>query len=251
MWRTLLAVLALSCLARVATAEPAVNPGALCQRAAEVAAQARGVPARLMAAIGRVESGRRDQPGATVVPWPWTIDAEGQGTFYDSEPQAIAAAQALQARGVRSIDVGCMQVNLMHHPHAFADLAQAFDPAANADYAARFLHELFGQTGTWPKAAAMYHSATPELAADYQRKVMAAWTDVPPQQRPAPSPAFAGGWVGALNPGGLLPPRRTLGGRALPLAPGGAREARGLASYRAAPVMLRTADAGIKDSVTP
>jgi hypothetical protein len=265
MGRVLLFLLALCCLARAAAAEPSVAmaepgvvlaqsaaaPGVLCQHAAAAAARAHGVPASLMAAIGQVESGRRDQPGASVLPWPWTIDAEGQGVFYDSEPQAIAAAQALQARGVRSIDVGCMQVNLLHHPHAFADLAQAFDPAANADYAARFLRELFDQTGTWPKAAAMYHSATPELAADYQRKVMAAWADAPRQAGPAPSPAFAGGWAGALNPGGLVPPRRTLVGRIIPLAPGAAREGRGLAFYRAAPVMVRTADAGIKLPASP
>ena len=42
--------------------------------------------------------------------------------------QAVAAVQALQARGVRSIDVGCLQVNLMYHPIAFASLDDAFDP---------------------------------------------------------------------------------------------------------------------------
>ena len=79
-------------------------------------------------------------------PWPWTVDAEGQGAFYDSKELAIAAVRALQARGVRSIDVGCMQVNLMHHPNAFNSLEQAFDPVArNANYAAQFLTELHGQ----------------------------------------------------------------------------------------------------------
>ncbi len=75
------------------------------------------------------------------------MDAEGQGTFYDTKPQAIAAVRALQAGGVHSIDVGCMQVNLKHHPTAFGSLEQAFDPSANADYAAQFLVELHGQTG--------------------------------------------------------------------------------------------------------
>ena len=83
--------------------------------------------------------------------------------------------RASQARGVRSIDVGCLQVNLMHHPHAFASLKQAFDPKANVDYAARFLRDLFDQTGSWPQAAARYHSATPALGAAYRRKVLAAW----------------------------------------------------------------------------
>ncbi len=87
----------------------------------------------------------------------------------------MAAVSALQARGVRSIDVGCMQVNLMHHPLAFATLDEAFDPDANAHYAGNFLNALDRQLGSWPAAAAAYHSQTPEVAADYQRLVMVAW----------------------------------------------------------------------------
>ena len=36
-------------------------------------------------------------------------------------------------RGVRQVDVGCMQINLQSHPHAFASLEDAFDPGSNAD----------------------------------------------------------------------------------------------------------------------
>src|SRR6202034_1371509 len=93
------------------------------------------IPSGLLAAIGRVESGRHDPVSGTLKPWPWTVDAEAQGAFYDTKEQAIAAVSALQARGVRSIDVGCMQVNLLQHPGAFSGLEQAFDPNANADYA--------------------------------------------------------------------------------------------------------------------
>ena len=44
------------------------------------------------------------------------MNAEGVGTYYPSKAAAIAAVEALQARGVQSADVGCMQVNLLHHP---------------------------------------------------------------------------------------------------------------------------------------
>ena len=77
--------------------------------------------------------------------------------------------RALQAQGVRSIDVGCMQVNLMHHPNAFASLDAAFDPTANALYAARFLNTLYGISGSWVQATAAYHSQTPAIGADYQQ----------------------------------------------------------------------------------
>src|SRR3984885_12661954 len=153
----------LLCLAcQSALAEPIMRPvgppGLLCRQAIDPATRTHAIPPGLLAAIGRVESGRHDPVSGATNPWPWTVDAEGQGAFYDSKELAIAAVHALQARGVRSIDVGCMQVNLMHHPGAFNSLEQAFDPMANADYAARFLVELHGQAGTWPAATALRDS---------------------------------------------------------------------------------------------
>jgi hypothetical protein len=108
------------------------------------------------------------------------VNAEGQGRFYDTKAEAVAAVRALQANGVRSIDVGCGQINLMHHPDAFPSLEEAFDPDSNAAYAARFLKELFARTGDWNKATGMYHSATPGLGDEYREKVLAAW---PEEQR--------------------------------------------------------------------
>ena len=51
-----------------------------------------------------------------------------------------------------------MQVNQRWHPDAFATLDQGFDPAANVDYAARFLLDLHQRTGDWMTAAGSYHS---------------------------------------------------------------------------------------------
>jgi hypothetical protein len=181
-----------------------------CDLAVAAAERSNGIPARLLATISRVESGRRDRVTNMVAPWPWTVNAEGQGTFYDSKAQAIAAVQAMQARGIRSIDVGCAQISLLHHPAAFSNLEQAFDPPTNAAYAARFLKELFGLTGDWSKAAAMYHSATPELASEYERKVLAVW---PMEQRPTGSvgaTALARAWAATLTspaPGFVRIPR--------------------------------------------
>ena len=138
------------------------------------------LPLRLLGAIAEVESGRLDDAG-NVRPWPWTINAEGTGQFFATKRQAIDAVRALQTEGVRSIDVGCMQVNLMHHPNAFASLDEAFDPTANALYAARFLNTLYGISGSWVQATAAYHSQTPAIGADYQLRVMARW-----QHRGAP-----------------------------------------------------------------
>ena len=53
----------------------------------------------------------------------------------------------------------------------FASLADAFDPEENADYAARFLRQLYAETGNWTAAAGLYHSRTPLLAASYRQAV--------------------------------------------------------------------------------
>ena len=181
-------LLALLVLAMPAWATGYAQPDAApCQAAILAAEQSRHVPDAFLAAIARVESGRRNPETGQFVAWPWTVNALGQGSYYETKGEAIAAVQALQARGVQSIDVGCLQVNLMHHPDAFASLDQAFDPGVNAAYAASFLQTLFGQTGSWPHAAAAYHSQTPTIGADYQKKVLEEWATpaggaVPPKR---------------------------------------------------------------------
>ena len=152
-------------------------PAALCDTAITTAGYVEGLPARLLGAIARVESGRRDPVTDRLTPWPWTINAAGIGAFYASKADAIAAVQRLLARGVRSIDVGCMQVNLMFHPKAFASLDEAFDPRANALYAARFLSALRAGSRDWPQAVGAYHSQTPVLGEDYRHRVLALWRD--------------------------------------------------------------------------
>lgn len=232
-----------------APAEPvaAPRPGLMCRSAIAAAEANAGLPPQLMAAIGRVESGRPDPATGAVLPWPWTIDAEGQGSFFDTKAQAIAAVQALQARGVRSIDVGCMQVNLMHHPDAFASLEAAFDPTTNATYAARLLNELHAQTSDWPRAVALYHSATPDLALAYQHKVMAAWPEERRLAGGTPLLAQAGSAAPHLMlQGGMFQVGMFQGGALLHTAlPASTPHAaaplgRDLASYRARPIMLAT-----------
>src|ERR1700733_13380817 len=120
-------------------ADGAGEQGLLCRRAMQQAEIGSGLPQGLLEGIARVESGGVGPGTGRMHPWPWTIDAEGQGSFFPTKEEAIAFTRQLQARGVQSIDVGCLQVNLMHHPDAFGSLDEAFDPDANARYAVRFL----------------------------------------------------------------------------------------------------------------
>jgi Transglycosylase SLT domain len=156
-------------------ASRAADPALLCETAITSAEYVGRLPPRLLGAIGLTESGRADPGSGRVRPWPWTINAEGEGQFFQTRQQAVAAVRALQARGVRSIDVGCLQVNLMYHPDAFATLEDAFDPPVNAAYAARFLNALYVEGRNWAHAIAAYHSQTPALGDAYRVLVMARW----------------------------------------------------------------------------
>ncbi len=151
------------------------DPATLCETAVTTAEYAGRLPSGLLSAISLTESGRVEPATGRARPWPWTINAGGEGQFFETRQAAITAAKALQDRGIRSIDVGCLQVNLMYHADAFASLQDAFDPRTNANYAARFLNTLYADSKDWEAAVAAYHSETPGLGEAYRVSVMARW----------------------------------------------------------------------------
>jgi Transglycosylase SLT domain len=183
-------------LAPVAHAQRIVEPNSPCEQAGLDAEREYALPAGLLSAIGRVESGRWDAALGRVTASPYAIDAAGQPRVTDSKDTALQQTRALQQSGLHNIDVGCFQINLQSHPSAFSNLDQAFDPTANAQYAARFLSSLHTKLGSWEDAVAAYHSATPALGVPYRQLVYANWST--PE-----------GWQHALaaGPNLSLPPR--------------------------------------------
>ncbi len=160
----------------VETAQPApevqVRPAdyrGVCVAAILEAQEQYGIPDNILLGIGLQEAGRTKDGTLTV--WPWSVNAEGEGRYFANASEAEAWVRQKLAAGIRSIDVGCMQINLRWHPDAFPTLQAGFDPAANADYAARFLVELKNRTGSWALAAGSYHSLTPEKRDHYLKSL--------------------------------------------------------------------------------
>jgi hypothetical protein len=156
------------------------GPGETCRQQAAAAERSAGVPAGLLLAVGKRESGRSDAQTGETLPWPWAVNREGEGHIFASLAEAVAYVAAAQRDGSRSIDVGCFQINLKNHPDAFMSLEDAFDPAINAAYAARFLSDLESRTGSWEAAVANYHSATPWFGEPYRDAVLAIWHGLAP-----------------------------------------------------------------------
>lgn len=214
-----------------------------------------GLPFSLLMAIGQVESGRRDKVSRRILPWPWTINAAGGGHFYATKQAAVAAVHRLRGKGVAPIDVGCMQIDLHHHPHAFASLNEAFDPVANVRYGAAFLKRLHKAAGVWPLAIADYHSQTPSIGAAYAVRVLTAWRHERHGSAAAQLAALAADGVSGTathsapqqqvagatqsTPAPVSPQSPTTMAVLRPPSPGiSGRTGRTLADYRRAPVMI-------------
>ena len=167
------------------------NPWTMCAKATNRIERQEGIPRQLLRAISKAESGRLHRDKQIVMAWPWTVMAEGRGRYLETKAQAIAEVETLRARGVKNIDVGCMQINLGYHGEAFASLEEAFDPVTNVAYGGRFLRQLHAQTRTWAAATGRYHNADRDLGQSYRARVYRLWWDLRRRQGQAPEIAEA------------------------------------------------------------
>lgn len=192
-----------------------------CVAAARSASQETGVPFSVLMAIAKTETGRRID--GSVQSWPWAVNLEGQGHWFATRAEAHEFAAAALAEGGRSFDIGCFQINERWHGENFTSLADMFEPLTNARYAAKFLRDLYHETGDWSAAAGSYHSRSPDLAQNYRQifdrhlaasaegsaeaEVLLAASDAPPIDAPARENTYpllrATGGTGSL--GSLVP----------------------------------------------
>jgi soluble lytic murein transglycosylase-like protein len=130
------------------------------------------LPEDTLYSISINETGKIHTDKKIKISWPWTVNVEGAGFYFDTQREAVDFVKKQIAAGKESIDVGCMQVNLKHHPQAFESIEQAFNPKHNIGYAAGFLRSKYEQLGTWSQAIAHYHSATHHLGEKYKKNIV-------------------------------------------------------------------------------
>jgi hypothetical protein len=157
--------------ARAVTTDP-------CGALASEVERSEGIPPGLVHAVALAESGRWSEHDRTSRPWPWTVTASTDSWYLPSKAAALAKVRELQAAGRTNIDVGCMQVNLGYHGHAFRTLEEALDPVRNVTYGARFLKRLRLETRSWAGATARYHSSDPDRGDAYRAKVYRLWREL-------------------------------------------------------------------------
>ena len=136
------------------------------------------LPPGILVAISLVESGRRDPISGIIAPWPFTINARGTGRFFETQDEAVRETGKYLNEGYGYVDVGCMQIDLYHHPEAFRTLTAAFDPETNIDYAARYLRRLYAVHRSWTTAVAAYNAGDPRNGTEYLARVLYYWRDL-------------------------------------------------------------------------
>lgn len=125
---------------------------AVCESAMQSAAARHGVPLGVLYAVGLTETGKRGSLK------PYAMNIEGKAYFGTGVEDVVAHFQAARSKGVRQIDLGCMQINHHYHGGKFPSLAAMLDPRANVDYATSFLKDLRRREGSWTMAVARYHA---------------------------------------------------------------------------------------------
>jgi hypothetical protein len=160
------------------TAQWDAQQSELCAAALREAEQRYHLPPALLSSIAKVESGRPITSLADIRPWPWTIVQMAPASLTARRPR-LPGCDNRRPDILRRCRLHADRP-VLYHPHAFASMEEAFDPAANADYAARLLTSLYrGEAGgSWDVAVGLYHSHTSLLAALYRDRVALIGADV-------------------------------------------------------------------------
>lgn len=147
----------------------------VCQKAIAAAEKEHGILPELLSAVARVESGRMDPKLKKMTAWPWTITVKGKGHYFPTKTAALEKIRQLKKSGVKDFDVGLLQINNYWHPDAFDNAEEALDPKTNAQYAAKFLKDLYNKHKSWTRAVSCYHSYNPKHGNVYCQRVLSAW----------------------------------------------------------------------------
>lgn len=127
----------------------AANP---CEAEILRAADRYDIPPGILYAVGLTETGVKGSLQ------PYALNIEGKAVFAKSASEAVHVFSEARGRGVKLIDLGCMQINHHYHGEHFRSIGEMLNPARNVDYAARFLSQLKRRHGTWSMAVARYHA---------------------------------------------------------------------------------------------
>ncbi len=123
----------------------------------------KNIPSGLLKAIGKVESGLQ----------PYAINYNGRGYLFSNKESALIFVNSLIKRGITNFSVGCFQLHYKSHRNKFSSVNSMFDPASNAEYAAKLLNRLYREGGnSWSNAIKRYHAGGSYRNSIYYSKIV-------------------------------------------------------------------------------
>ena len=137
-------------------------------------AEQRGLDPYVLYAVALVESAKVSKRVAK--PWPWALNRQGHPFIPPSVAEAKAILGGSLAKGVRSIDVGLMQVNVRWQGHRVRQPEDLLDPETNLKVGADVLADAIGSApGDLILGIGRYHAGFRDEARAYRygRRVLA------------------------------------------------------------------------------
>lgn len=123
-----------------------------CEKEIISAAQTHGVPIGILYSVGLTETGRKGSLQ------PYALNVAGKAHFPPTKEKARIVFEQAKSKGIKLIDLGCMQINHHYHAQHFSGVDEMLDPTKNVEYAAKFLMQLKSRHQSWTMAVARYHA---------------------------------------------------------------------------------------------
>jgi hypothetical protein len=114
-----------------------------------------GVPADILYAMAKAESGLRMD--GQFAPWPWTLNVAGVAQRFDNRQAMFEGLMGALGSGEQRIDIGPMQVNWCWQFAAIGSPWRITDPVVNLKVAAQILKTHYARSGDWWEAVGRYH----------------------------------------------------------------------------------------------
>lgn len=115
------------------------------------------IPTVILYAVALAESGHKIKDGG-YKPWPWTLNVAGVPRRYPTRKAAYNGLIHFLQQGVKSIDIGIMQINWRYHHNKLGTPWHALEPIHNTRTGARILNNEYKKTGEWKQTIGRYHS---------------------------------------------------------------------------------------------
>jgi hypothetical protein len=136
-----------------------------CRTHIENAEKKHDIPHKLLEAVATAESGIS----------PWVVNYQGRARFFSSKEEAAKHIRDLHKKGIKNINIGCMQLHAPSHLKRFSSLEDMLEPENNIAYAAKLLGQLKRKHGSIEKAIKYYHSTSSAYNEPYKNKILRIW----------------------------------------------------------------------------